>query len=129
MASPTSGSVVATPPASALVHLEAGPQGGPEENAGEDAPALVGNEEPLPTPTTTAALSPVVARVAPVRIATWNVNSIRSRVDRVEAWLQRSDVDVLAIQETKAKEEQFPFDRFRDLGYRPQVERPCPRWS
>ena len=52
-----------------------------------------------------------------MRIATWNVNSIRSRVDRVEAWLQRSDVDVLAIQETKAKEEQFPFDRFTDLGY------------
>ena len=37
-----------------------------------------------------------------MRIATWNVNSIRSRIDRVEAWLQRSDVDVLAIQETKA---------------------------
>ena len=52
-----------------------------------------------------------------MRIATWNVNSIRSRVDRVEAWLQRSDIDVLAIQETKAKDEQFPFDRFTDLGY------------
>jgi exodeoxyribonuclease-3 len=52
-----------------------------------------------------------------VRIATWNVNSIRSRVDRVEAWLQRSDVDVLAIQETKATDAQFPFERFRALGY------------
>jgi exodeoxyribonuclease-3 len=55
--------------------------------------------------------------VTHVRIATWNVNSIRSRVDRVEAWLQRSDVDVLAIQETKATDAQFPFDRFRALGY------------
>ena len=52
-----------------------------------------------------------------MRIATWNVNSIRSRIDRVEAWLQRSDVDVLAMQETKAKDEQFPYDRFRALGY------------
>jgi len=53
----------------------------------------------------------------PVRIATWNVNSIRSRIDRVEAWLERADVDVLAIQETKATEEQFPYDRFQALGY------------
>ena len=52
-----------------------------------------------------------------MRLATWNVNSIRSRADRVEAWLQRSDVDVLALQETKCKDEQFPDDRFRALGY------------
>jgi exodeoxyribonuclease-3 len=52
-----------------------------------------------------------------VRIATWNVNSIRSRLERVEAWLARTDVDVLAIQETKAREDQFPFDRFAALGY------------
>jgi len=52
-----------------------------------------------------------------VRIATWNVNSIRSRIDRVEAWLQRSDCDVLALQETKATEAQFPLERLTALGY------------
>ncbi|WP_347350725.1 exodeoxyribonuclease III [Intrasporangium sp.] len=52
-----------------------------------------------------------------MRIATWNVNSIRSRIDRVAAFLERSDVDVLAIQETKARDDQFPFDRFTRLGY------------
>ena len=52
-----------------------------------------------------------------MRIATWNVNSIRSRIDRVEAWLQRSDVDVLAIQEIKCKPEQFPTARLEALGY------------
>ncbi|WP_353951451.1 exodeoxyribonuclease III [Knoellia sp. S7-12] len=52
-----------------------------------------------------------------MRIATWNVNSIRSRIDRVEAWLQRTDVDVLAIQETKCREDQFPHDRFEAMGY------------
>ena len=53
----------------------------------------------------------------PVRIATWNVNSIRTRVDRVVAWLQRSDVDVLAVQETKCRDDQFPESRFTDAGY------------
>jgi exodeoxyribonuclease-3 len=52
-----------------------------------------------------------------VRLATWNVNSIRSRIDRVEDWLRRSDIDVLAMQETKATDAQFPTDRFRELGY------------
>jgi exodeoxyribonuclease III len=52
-----------------------------------------------------------------VRLATWNVNSIRSRADRVVAWLQRSDVDVLALQETKCRDDQFPESRFTDLGY------------
>lgn len=52
-----------------------------------------------------------------MRIATWNVNSIRSRIDRVEAFLARTDIDVIAIQETKAREDQFPFERFAALGY------------
>ncbi len=52
-----------------------------------------------------------------MRIATWNVNSIRSRIDRVEAWLARSDVDVLAIQETKARADQFPALPLEALGY------------
>ena len=52
-----------------------------------------------------------------MRIATWNVNSIRSRIDRVEAFLQRQDVDVLALQETKCKDDQFPTMPFAALGY------------
>jgi exodeoxyribonuclease-3 len=52
-----------------------------------------------------------------VRLATWNVNSIRSRADRVEAFLRRQDVDVLALQETKARDDQFPQERFEALGY------------
>jgi exodeoxyribonuclease III len=52
-----------------------------------------------------------------VRIATWNVNSIRSRIDRVTSWLERADVDVLAMQETKCKDEQFPVMPFAALGY------------
>ncbi|MBA2419415.1 MAG: exodeoxyribonuclease III [Nocardioidaceae bacterium] len=52
-----------------------------------------------------------------MRIATWNVNSIRSRIDRVADWLERSDVDAVALQETKCRDDQFPEDRFAALGY------------
>jgi exodeoxyribonuclease-3 len=52
-----------------------------------------------------------------VRLATWNVNSIRSRADRVAAWLQRRDIDVLALQETKCRDDQFPEMVFAALGY------------
>ncbi len=52
-----------------------------------------------------------------MRLATWNVNSLRSRVDRVEAFLQRHDVDVLALQETKAREDQLPLLGLQSLGY------------
>jgi exodeoxyribonuclease III len=53
----------------------------------------------------------------PVRIATWNVNSIRARAGRVTDWLQRADVDVLAMQEIKCKDAQFPHEAFEAAGY------------
>src|SRR4051812_16694319 len=52
-----------------------------------------------------------------LRLATWNVNSIRARVDRVTDWLRRADVDVLAMQETKCSDDQFPTMPFLEAGY------------
>lgn len=52
-----------------------------------------------------------------MRVATWNVNSIRSRVGRVVDWIVREDVDVLAMQEIKCTEAQFPFEAFSEAGY------------
>jgi exodeoxyribonuclease-3 len=52
-----------------------------------------------------------------MRVATWNVNSIRARVGRVVDWLVRSDIDVLGMQEIKCKESQFPFEAFHEAGY------------
>jgi exodeoxyribonuclease III len=52
-----------------------------------------------------------------MRLATWNVNSIRSRVGRIVDWLGREEVDVLAMQEIKCKPEQFPLQDFEDAGY------------
>ena len=52
-----------------------------------------------------------------MRLATWNINSIRARTDRAVAFLERTGVDVLALQETKVKDEQFPREAFEALGY------------
>ena len=52
-----------------------------------------------------------------MRIATWNVNSIRTRYERVLAFLERHDIDALAMQETKAKDAQFPLEAFTEAGY------------
>jgi len=52
-----------------------------------------------------------------MRIASWNVNSIRARVERVVEYLVREDVDVLCMQEIKCRETQFPYDQFTAAGY------------
>ena len=52
-----------------------------------------------------------------MRLATWNVNSIRARVVRTVDWMVRNDVDVLAMQEIKCKPEQFPIAAFEEAGY------------
>jgi len=52
-----------------------------------------------------------------MRVATWNVNSIRTRYGRVVDWLVREDIDVLAMQEIKCKPEQFPLEAFEEAGY------------
>ena len=53
-----------------------------------------------------------------MQIATWNVNSVRARQERVTAFLQRTNVDVLAMQEIKCKPEQFPVEAFEAIGYK-----------
>lgn len=52
-----------------------------------------------------------------MRIATWNINSIRARADRALGVLERWDLDVLLLQETKCKPEQFPVELFEAAGY------------
>ncbi|MCP2031406.1 exodeoxyribonuclease-3 [Okibacterium sp. HSC-33S16] len=52
-----------------------------------------------------------------MRIATWNVNSIRARVTRTVDWMAREDVDVLAMQEIKCRPDQFPLEQFEAAGY------------
>jgi exodeoxyribonuclease-3 len=53
-----------------------------------------------------------------MRIASWNVNSVRTRLDQVIAWLQQVQPDVLCLQETKVADDLFPHKAFEQIGYR-----------
>ncbi len=50
-------------------------------------------------------------------IGTWNINSIKMRKEHVERFLQEKSIDLLALQETKVKTEEFPGFNFKKLGY------------
>jgi exodeoxyribonuclease III len=52
-----------------------------------------------------------------MKIATWNVNSIRVRLPRLLAWLQQHQPDVVGLQETKTLDGQFPFAELEQAGY------------
>ena len=52
-----------------------------------------------------------------MKIATWNVNSIRVRLPRLLAWLEQHQPDVVCLQETKAIDAQFPFAELQAVGY------------
>jgi exodeoxyribonuclease-3 len=60
-----------------------------------------------------------------MKIATWNVNSIRARIERVTAWLKAAQPDVLCMQELKVEEDKFPLAELQALGY--QVAYSCQR--
>ena len=52
-----------------------------------------------------------------MRIATWNVNSIRQRVDHVVSWLKETSPDVVCLQEIKCMDDAFPREPIEALGY------------
>ncbi len=52
-----------------------------------------------------------------MKIATWNVNSVRARQERLFAWLRRHQPDVLCLQELKVETDKFPREELRALGY------------
>jgi exodeoxyribonuclease-3 len=52
-----------------------------------------------------------------MRLATWNVNSLKARLPLVERWVIGAQPDVLCLQETKVADDAFPAGFFSDLGY------------
>jgi exodeoxyribonuclease-3 len=52
-----------------------------------------------------------------MRIATWNVNSIRQRLGNMQAWLKERQPDIVCLQEIKCVDEAFPREAFEALGY------------
>ena len=65
--------------------------------------------------------APAAVTVVPVKIATWNVNSIRTRLPRLLAWLERRRPDVVCLQEIKVTDDLFPNAELEALGYRALV--------
>ena len=52
-----------------------------------------------------------------MRIGTWNVNSIKQRMDNAASWLAERQPDIVCLQETKCVDEAFPREAFEALGY------------
>src|SRR5690348_1448592 len=56
-----------------------------------------------------------------MKIATWNVNSIKARLDAATAWLREASPDLVCMQEIKCTDESFPAAAFEELGYNSAV--------
>jgi len=54
-------------------------------------------------------------------IATWNVNSIRTRLSQILDWINQSKPDILCLQETKVMDNSFPIEPFEKLGYSVEI--------
>ncbi len=52
-----------------------------------------------------------------MRIATWNINGVKARLDTATKWLATAKPDIVCLQETKSEDEAFPSQPFEDLGY------------
>ena len=52
-----------------------------------------------------------------MKIATWNVNSVKARLDTVRTWLAQAAPEIVCLQEIKTTDEGFPADVFEGLGY------------
>ena len=52
-----------------------------------------------------------------MKVATWNVNSVRARLTNILSWLNDNPVDILLLQEIKCVDQEFPKEDFDSLGY------------
>lgn len=56
-----------------------------------------------------------------MNIASWNINSVRIRVDQVKEYLKKKKIDILLLQEIKTENKNFPFEDFKKIGYHSYV--------
>ena len=52
-----------------------------------------------------------------MNIASWNINSVRIRIDQVKDYLKKKKIDILVLQEIKTEDKNFPFEEFKKAGY------------
>ena len=56
-----------------------------------------------------------------IKVVSWNVNSVRARIDLILQWIKTNNPDILLLQEIKAREEDFPYTAFENLNYNIKV--------
>ena len=56
-----------------------------------------------------------------VKIATWNVNSVRARMSALQNWISQNSSDIILLQETKCTDENFPISDINNLGYNVEI--------
>ena len=56
-----------------------------------------------------------------MKIISWNVNSVRARIDNILSYIKDSNPDILFLQEIKTQEINFPFEAFKNIGYHSYV--------
>jgi exodeoxyribonuclease-3 len=59
----------------------------------------------------------VIKAMPNIKIATWNVNSVRARLEILKNWLSTQKPDIILLQETKCQDDQFPYEDIEDQGY------------
>ncbi len=56
-----------------------------------------------------------------MKIATWNINSVRLRLNQVLRFIQEQKIDVICLQETKTQDQFFPLEDFKKIGMKYQI--------
>ena len=56
-----------------------------------------------------------------MKISSWNVNSVRARIDNIKQYINNNSPDILLLQEIKTEEKNFPFNDFKKMGYETYV--------
>jgi exodeoxyribonuclease III len=59
----------------------------------------------------------IIREIGVLKLATWNVNSLKIRLEQVLCWFEENQIDILALQETKLTDDKFPLDFFAERGY------------
>ena len=65
-----------------------------------------------------ASLAPQIRAIkSPMKIATWNINGVRARIDTALAWVKEAQPEIVCLQEIKCEDAAFPAAAFEDQGY------------
>ena len=56
-----------------------------------------------------------------MKISSWNVNSVRARIENIKKYLETNSPDIVLFQEIKTEEKNFPFDEIKKMGYESHV--------